>query len=666
MGRILFGFLLVMGPHVAVRVGVVAVVLAAAAFALTQVGAWPWSPDAWEAPAAGPLAHIALDLALGLGTLAAAVALIAPFRMPKDREVGWLVYRESGEGEAERTSAEDAENEDIPRPLLWLVGARIHHVGARKLVWGPTQVVIGALGAAAAAFLMAGIIAAQANAEVLQVLDEPLVLASVLLGGAAGVLGGGIGRTFAESAVMALVVFGTCIERACFVSRTVTPWVHPVIPTFLWWTTVGVLAMALLTKPIARLGRWTHLVGVGVLFPVLLAGMVVRSVREGIQEIIETADVARVDPFWAWSSPDGRLLLAGNRQGHAAVHPRHLPSPFGFVSIYAIDPATGAMRCLTAETPLDPLDAWYMPSMRSGRVIEALVFRRAPTEVELLLSADPPIPLQRVFPDGRVEMALDSPESREITSAAAGMDALVAGMPWTIEDTTLVDEAARDGPDPWPLVELRPAERVVVLAWLVDDVLAVCDLPAHRTTWMRDAASLVLGPHIPLRRGDRLLVACTETTYEGGTRGRVVLLDLATGERTPLGDVAPDLGIEGDGDGYVLVATGPEHARSFGWVSLAAPGPIHAIAYPGETVADARVAPTGEIYAWTDRAIHVLRPGANDRLVGAPPALGPPWATLVGYLGPNPILHAGDDLVLIDLATGEPRTLVADRFSQGY
>jgi len=273
MGRLLFGMLPFVFFRIWMRLAITigAMALCAALMRFTETG--PYGIGLYS----GGLDKVVFLILMAAMSTAITVAVAAPFSLPNNLLVPWAIHRETGtppERPPEQQTGYDrirSASADMPRGGRWALGVRIVYTEKEQIVWAPTQVIYGAL-ANIVFMLMAARILGGYEMPAWELLTATATRPIWLIGGAAGLVGGSIGRNYKEALIMGAISCGFAMAAAVLAAELVFPlkkWAMDKVLYALCW---ALILGRLFLPRLRRFGRMAHFGLVGILAPALVAG----------------------------------------------------------------------------------------------------------------------------------------------------------------------------------------------------------------------------------------------------------------------------------------------------------------------------------------------------------------------------------------------------------
>jgi hypothetical protein len=267
MGRVLFGMLPFVFFRTWRRLGITvgAMVVCASILRAAEIGVYSSGP--------GKVVYLILMAAM---STAIAVAVAAPFSVPNDLLVPWVMHRETGtppEREPEQETAYSrvrSASQDMPKGGRWAVGVRIVYTEKEQIVWAPTQVIYGALANFGFMLMVARILGGY-EMHSWELLTETYTRPIWLIGGAAGLVGGSIGRNYKEALIMGVSACGFAMAAGELMADLVDTkkWVMPSVLYPLCWTLI--LGRLFLPR-LRRFGVTAHFCLVAIAVPAIVTG----------------------------------------------------------------------------------------------------------------------------------------------------------------------------------------------------------------------------------------------------------------------------------------------------------------------------------------------------------------------------------------------------------
>lgn len=272
MGRLLFGMLPFVFFRIWMRLAITigAMVLCSVLMQVTETG--PYGIGLYSSG----LDRVVFLILMAAMSMAIAVAVTAPFSVPNDLLVPWAIHRETGTPPERSPEQQTAYNrirsasDDMPRGGRWALGVRIVYTEKEQIVWAPTQVIYGAL-ANIGFMLMVAKIFGGYHMHPWELLTSGYVRPVWLIGGAAGLVGGSIGRNYKEALIMGAGSCGFAMAAAVLVAELVFPlkkWAMDKVLYALCW---ALILGRLFLPRLRRFGKMFHFGLVGILVPALVA-----------------------------------------------------------------------------------------------------------------------------------------------------------------------------------------------------------------------------------------------------------------------------------------------------------------------------------------------------------------------------------------------------------
>jgi len=651
MGRLLFGIFPFLFGHIWKRLVIVAGVLIAAAVIIRVAGM------------AGPCSQIVLRLVLGLMAFSIAAVLCAPFRVRNDLLVPWAVHRETGtppplkeEQEVARQKIRNASKE-MPKGGSWALGVRIVYTPAGQIVWIPTQVVYGALGTTLGMVLLASLLG-NADVSANQLLDEQYTLPVILVGGAAGLIGGSIARSFVEALLFGLMSFAFTLAAAVWSSAKLQPWLKNVIPGVLYAQFWTLIVGRLFLPRLRRLGRMFHYGLVAFLAPAVVVAGIFYLAHSHVAGMKNQLNEQEITVSWMWTTPDGRLLVAGRNElygSHWLLQRKWLG---GF---WSIDPKRNRLEPLIPDRAVTLFllrQHWWRMKLLPG--LDRIALTEEPSEIGALLERKKQLSVLQS--SGRIE-PLVFPEL-DGQPEEIGRQLALLGMEFNQQDAALISKTAGEAPGAWTFVPY-PGKAAILLSF--NKKQALIDLKNDRAVpvegRLESPTFLVDGP-----RGREILFL----QYQGGGKpgSRVAAYNLQQGIRTVLTGWQTNLVMTAANDDRVLVRIKghSKQDRRYGVTRLEENSEFKELVFPGEKTRFATITPAGPFHVWTDKNLRVFDPASwAERTIPRQAGLKKSAVVIKGYLGKDPILllktdSAKGELKRLDLDSGKLKTLVAGRF----
>ena len=653
MGRLLFGMLPFVFFRIWLRLAITIGALVLGATIMRSTGINPYTIELFSTSLGQP---VYLILMAAMST-AIAVAVTAPFSVTNDLLVPWVLHRETGtppERTPEQQTAMDkirSGSKDLPKGASWALGVRIVYTEKEQIVWTPTQVIYGALANIGFMLMVARILGGH-DMPAWELLTGTYTRPIWLIGGAAGLVGGSIGRNYKEALIMGACSCGFALAAAVLMADLVHPWLMHVMPKVLFGLCWALILGRLFLPRLRRLGRLAHFALVGILVPALVVGGIYYLAKTQIAKSERQLRENEIKVNWIWPTSGSRLLMTGYVEiyGHGLLFQR---SKIG--GVWAIEPQGKKLHYLTPDRAVRSTFDWpFLWAQREHPRLDRIIIPMEPDEFgEMIRAGDS---FESVHFAGRIEPvpALDlDDELKKVAEQATR-----TGIKLDNRDVELIKKTLGDQPGPWESYPypLRPAFYVEGGGELKDRKGFIIDLkddrayPLPKDTNYR--GTLLDGP-----RGLELL-------HLEAVKGRTSILaalHLNNLTRTVLTGPREHLKLCGVTGRFVLIGYGDEHwyDKTYALASLDQSADLKVLTWPDEETRWATVTPGKLVQVWTDRHLHIIDPaGGEERAVPRPEEVERFNIGVVGYLKGNPILELKSELKVLDTVTGKLAPLV--------
>jgi len=605
----------------------------------------------------GALAQIVFLILMASMTVAMAVTVTAPFHVPNDLLIPWALHRETGTP-PERTPEQQTalsrireESKNMPKGGTWALGVRIVYTDKGQIVWAPTQVLYGAL-ATFAAMLMVARIMGGIETSSWELLTEQYTRPIWLIGGAAGLMGGSIGRNYKEALVMAFCSCGFAIAAAVLMSNMLHPWLKTVIPGVLYALCYTLIFGRLFLPRLRRFGRMAHYGLVGIVVPSLVAGGIFYLAQRHAAECERDVRENKINVNWIWPTSGARLLMVG----YVELYGGHwLWQRDKIGGVWAIEPQGKKLHYLTPGRAVQPTFKWsFLWGLKEYPKLNRMAIPQVPNEIGRLMNAGNSF--NSVHFTGRIEPVPDLDLDEELEEVAE--QATRTGIKLDDKDISLIKKTMGDQPGPWSAYPypLRPAFFVEGGGERKDRKAFLIDLKDDRAYPLAQdvkyRGELIDGP-----RGLELLYI--ETVK--GTASVLVAFNLKNQTQTLLTGNRENLKLAGVTKQFALVKFGGDswYDKRYALARLDQSADVKVLAWPDEEMRYSTIAPGKLIHAWTDKHLHIIDPASGEeRAVARPEEMERHVIGLKGYLGDDPIIELKNELKVLDTKNGKLKTLV--------
>jgi hypothetical protein len=652
MGRVLFGMLPFVFFRIWLRLVIAIGALVLGAIIMRSTGIGPYGVSLFSS-GLGQVVYLILMAAM---SVAIAVTVTAPFSVPNDLLIPWVIHRETGTP-PERTPEQQTALERIrsgskqmPKGGSWALGVRIVYTTKEQIVWTPTQVIYGALANLGFMLMVARILGGYEMSS-WELLTEMYTRPIWLIGGAAGLVGGSIGRNYKEALIMGAGICGFALAAAVFMADLVHPWLMHVMPKVLYGLCLALILGRLFLPRLRRFGRLAHFALVGVVVPALVVGGIYYQAQRQAAKSQRQVSENEINVNWIWPTSGSRLLMTGYVEiyGYGLLFQR---SKIG--GVWAIEPEGHKLHYLTPGRAVRPTFDWpFLWGQKEHFRLDRIIIPMEPDEFgEMVRAGDS---FASVHFTGRIEPVPGLDLDEELKKVAE--QATRIGIKLDDKDVALIKKTLGDQPGPWESYPypLRPAFYVEGGGELKDRRGFIIDLKDDRAYPLPKDTNY-RGTLLDGHRGLKLLHI---ETVKGKT-SMLVALDLKNLTRTLLTGPRDHLKLCGVTGRLVLIGFGDEHwyDKTYALASLDQTADMKVLVWPGEETRWATVTPGKLVHVWTDRQLHVIDPaGGEERAVARPEEVERFRIGVVGYLKGNPILKLKKELKILDTVTGKLKTL---------
>jgi hypothetical protein len=652
MGRLLFGMLPFVFFRIWMRLAITIGALVFCAIIIRSTDIGPYGEGLYSG-AFSELVYLILMVAM---SVAITVTVTAPFSVSNDLLVPWLIHRETGTPPERAPEQQTRLNQlrsgskDLGKGASWALGVRMVYTEKEQIVWAPTQVIYGALANIGFMLMVTKIIGGY-EVDSWELLTEAYTRPIWLIGGAAGLVGGSIGRNYKEALIMGSGCCGFALAAAVLMADLVHPWMKWAITKTLYALCWALILGRLFLPRLRRFGRTAHFALVGIVVPALVAGGIFYLAKRQIAECQRDVLENEITVNWIWPTSGSRLLMVGHVKLYGGYWLNQRDDIGG---VWAIEPEGKKLHYLTPGRAARSTYLWpFLWGQKKFRQLDRIIFPMEPDEFGMMLRAGNSF--ASVHFTGRIEPVPELDLGEELEKVAE--QATRIGIKLDDKDVALIKKTMGDQPGPWESYPypLRPAFYVEGGGERKDRKRFVIDLkddrayPLPKDTNYR--GTLLDGP-----RGLELLHIETAK----GKTSILVALHLKNLTRTLLTGARDNLKLVGVTGRFVLVGYGAEswYDKTYALASLDQSGDMKVLAWPDEDTRFATVTPGKLILAWTDRQLHIIDPASGEeRAVPRPEEIERYAIGLVGYLKGNPILKLKKELKILDTVTGKLKTL---------